>query len=160
MTTAARTLAANAAAWDYWRWHAGQPEAWVPAYLAARGLRGTSAGQAPAAAPVNGTGYAANARFGAGAAVAADEYVVYGGSGTSVTVTGLVPGRTYYAAVYPFNGAGCEAAYLTAAPATADAALPVPPASSYRFYRGNLHAHSSYSDGNKDAATSGASSPS
>ncbi|WP_278236921.1 toprim domain-containing protein [Isoptericola sp. AK164] len=48
MTTTARVLAANAAAWDYWRWHAGQADAWVSDYLAARGLRGTVAGQAPA----------------------------------------------------------------------------------------------------------------
>lgn len=48
MTTAARILAANAAAWDYWRWHAGQPDAWVTGYLATRGLRGTTAGMAPA----------------------------------------------------------------------------------------------------------------
>jgi hypothetical protein len=37
--------------------------------------------------------------------------------------------------------------------------LAPPPAGAYRFYRGNLHAHSSYSDGNKDASTSGASTP-
>ncbi|MFE6968881.1 toprim domain-containing protein [Isoptericola sp. NPDC057653] len=38
----------NAAAWDYWRWHATQPGEWIAGYLASRGLRGTVAGQAPA----------------------------------------------------------------------------------------------------------------
>ncbi|MGW8566671.1 hypothetical protein [Isoptericola sp. NPDC055881] len=48
MTTAERIIAVNAAAWDYWRWHATQPGEWVTGYLASRGLRGTVAGQAPA----------------------------------------------------------------------------------------------------------------
>lgn len=47
-TTAERIIAANAAAWDYWRWHATQPGEWITEYLASRGLRGTVAGQAPA----------------------------------------------------------------------------------------------------------------
>lgn len=47
-TTAERIIAVNAAAWDYWRWHATQPGEWVTGYLASRGLRGTLAGQAPA----------------------------------------------------------------------------------------------------------------
>lgn len=47
-TTAERIIAANAAAWAYWRWHATQPGEWVTGYLASRGLRGTVAGQAPA----------------------------------------------------------------------------------------------------------------
>ncbi|MCZ2261980.1 toprim domain-containing protein [Isoptericola sp. QY 916] len=47
-TTAERIVAVNAAAWDYWRWHATQSGEWVTGYLASRGLRGTVAGQAPA----------------------------------------------------------------------------------------------------------------
>ncbi|MEL7978346.1 toprim domain-containing protein [Isoptericola sp. F-RaC21] len=47
-TTAQRIIAANAAAWDYWRWHATQPGEWVTGYLASRGLRGTVASLAPA----------------------------------------------------------------------------------------------------------------
>ena len=116
--------------------------------------------QAVAAAPVEATTYAANPRYGTGAALGPDEFVVYDGPGTSVTVTGLTVGSTYYAAVYEATGSGCAAAYRTATPATASAQVPSPPASTtYRFYRGNLHAHSGYSDGNKDATTSGAATP-
>ena len=116
--------------------------------------------QAVAAVPADATDYAANARYGLGAALGADEYAVYDGPGSSVTVTGLTVGATYYAAVYEATGSGCTAAYRTVTPATASAAVPAPPAATtYRFYRGNLHAHSGYSDGNKDATTSGASTP-
>lgn len=116
--------------------------------------------QAVAATPVDATGYAANSRYGSGAALSSDEYVVYAGTGSSVTVSGLTVGQTYYAAVYEFNGNGCSAAYLTTTPATASGVVPSPPvSSSYRFFRGNLHGHSGYSDGNKDASTSGASTP-
>lgn len=117
-------------------------------------------GQPVAAAPTDTTGYSANARYAAGTALSSDEYVVYAGAGSGVTVTGLAVGQTYYAAVYEFNGSGCSAAYLTGSPATASAVVPSPPvASRYNFYRGNLHGHSAYSDGNKDASTSGASTP-
>ncbi|MGI4872855.1 MAG: CehA/McbA family metallohydrolase [Janthinobacterium lividum] len=120
------------------------------------------AGQAPTAAPADASAYRASARFGAGSALGGG-YVVYSGMGSAVTVTGLSPTTTYYTAVYEFNGSDCSAAYLTSTPATAQATTLTPPpatASSYHFYRGNLHAHSSYSDGNKDASTSGASTPS
>jgi hypothetical protein len=99
--------------------------------------------------PINGTGYVANAIYGGGSKVGA-AYAVYSGTGTSVTVTGLTPGATYTANVYEFNGAGCAAAYLTAAPAVATLLLPLPPAGSLLAFRGNIHAHSSYSDGNQD----------
>ena len=119
--------------------------------------------QAVAALPTDGTAYAANAAYGSGAALSSDTYVVYAGSGSSVTVTGLTAGQTYYAAVYEDNGSGCTTAYLTTTPAVASATVPTttspPPSTAYNFYRGNLHAHSGYSDGNKDAATSGASTP-
>ena len=62
--------------------------------------------------------------------------------------------------MYEGTGSACAASYLLTTPATASAIVAAPPASTtYRFYRGNLHAHSGYSDGNKDATTSGASTP-
>lgn len=116
--------------------------------------------QAVVAAPADASSYPANARYGAGTALSGDEYVVYAGTGSSVTVSGLTVGQTYYAAVYEFNGSGCSAAYLTGGAATASGVVPAPPVSaSYRFFRGNLHGHSGYSDGNKDASTSGATTP-
>ncbi len=116
--------------------------------------------QAVAAAPADATSHAASSRYGSGAALSSDEYVVYVGTGSSVTISGLTIGQTYYAAVYEFNGNGCSAAYLTSAPATASGVVPSPSVSSnYRHFRGNLHGHSGYSDGNKDSKTSGASTP-
>jgi hypothetical protein len=116
--------------------------------------------QPVASAPADATSYPANSRYGTGTALSSDEYVVYVGTGNSITVSGLAVGQTYYAAVYEFNGSSCSTAYLTTSPATASAIVPAPVVSAtYRFFRGNLHGHSGYSDGNKDASTSGASTP-
>ena len=133
---------------------------WQPGNGAQR-LVVVQAGQAPTTPPQDATAYTASARLGAGAALGGG-YVVYSGTGNSATVTGLSPSTTYYAVVYEFNGAACSAAYLTSNPAAVSATTTTPPpvsAGSYRFYRGNLHGHSSYSDGNKDASTSGAYTP-
>lgn len=54
--------------------------------------------------PTVGATYTANAAFGSGDATGAGSYVVYKGSGTSVPVTNLDPGRRYYFAVYMYNG--------------------------------------------------------
>jgi hypothetical protein len=116
--------------------------------------------QPVASAPADATNYPASSRYGTGTALSSDEYVVYVGAGSSVTVSGLTVGQTYYAAVYEFNGSSCSTAYLTSGPATASAIVPAPVVSgTYRFFRGNMHGHSAYSDGNKDASTSGASTP-
>jgi hypothetical protein len=132
---------------------------WQPGNGAGR-LVVVRAGQAVASAPADATSYLANSRYGAGAALSSDEYVVYAGTGTSVTVSGLTVGQAYYAAVYEYNGSGCSAAYLVDGAATASGVVQAPPVSgTYRFFRGNLHGHSGYSDGNKDASTSGASTP-
>jgi hypothetical protein len=63
-------------------------------------------GSAVNAGPQDGTytGYAASAVFGGGTQIGSGNYVVYKGAGTGVTVTGLAPGTTYYAAVYEFKG--------------------------------------------------------
>lgn len=45
--------------------------------------------------PVDGTGYAANPAFGHGANLGAGTFVVYNGTGNSVTVTNLDPSKTY-----------------------------------------------------------------
>lgn len=60
-------------------------------------------------APVNATpeqlhDYTANAAFGDGSAINGDNYVVYEGSGSSVTVTNLEPNTEYYFAIFEFNG--------------------------------------------------------
>ena len=68
--------------------------------------------------PVNTTSYTANTTFGSGSQIGAGNYVVYNGTGNSVTITGLNPGTTYYVAVYSFNGASGTENYLTTSPAT------------------------------------------
>ena len=78
------------------------------------------AGGAMDANPVDGANYPADAAFGSGAALGTGSYVVYNGTGASVTVTGLTPGVTYDVAVYEFNGGenGGGEHYLTSNPAT------------------------------------------
>lgn len=63
--------------------------------------------------PLDGNGYSANSIFGSGALIGSGNYVVYSGSGNSVTVTGLSSATTYYFAVYEFNGSVGSQNYLT-----------------------------------------------
>jgi len=60
-------------------------------------------GSAVDADPVDGTAYTANSVFGSGSQIGTGNYVVYIGTGTNVTVTGLTTGQTYYFAVYEFT---------------------------------------------------------
>ena len=57
------------------------------------------ASSAPTTDPTNGNTYAADAAFGSGDALSGG-YVVYKGTGTSVSLTGLTAGVTYHIAVY------------------------------------------------------------
>jgi len=56
------------------------------------------------AQPIPGTTYTGNATFGAGSQLGYGNFVVYVGTGNSVTVTGLTPGTQYYVAVYSYGG--------------------------------------------------------
>jgi len=71
------------------------------------------ADSAVAGTPADGTAYTANSAFGSGDTIAAAEYVVYNGSGTSVTVTALSPGTTYHFALFEYNGASISINYYT-----------------------------------------------
>ncbi|MBX7093794.1 MAG: T9SS type A sorting domain-containing protein [Flavobacteriales bacterium] len=56
--------------------------------------------------PVSGnslTGYVANATYGSGSNLGSSNYVVYNGTGTSVTVTGLSASTQYTAIAYEYN---------------------------------------------------------
>lgn len=70
--------------------------------------------------PVNGTNYAANAAYGSGATLGAGNYVAMNGSGSTITVTGLTAGTTYYFKVFEYNStiAGCDESYQTASVTT------------------------------------------
>ncbi|HXC05997.1 MAG TPA: choice-of-anchor J domain-containing protein, partial [Bacteroidia bacterium] len=82
------------------------------------------AGSAVAGTPVNASGYVANSSFGSGSSIAAGEYVVYSGSGTSVTVTTLSASTTYFFKVFEDNGTtGCES-YKTTVPPSNSVAIP------------------------------------
>lgn len=56
--------------------------------------------------PADGTftGYTANSVFSSGTQIGTGNYVVYKGTGSSVNVTGLTNGATYYVSVYEYNG--------------------------------------------------------
>lgn len=64
------------------------------------------AGSAVTAAPCNGESYTASPVYGQGSLLRNDAFVVYEGAGSSVTVSGLTDGQTYYVAVFERNSAG------------------------------------------------------
>ncbi len=63
--------------------------------------------------PSSGTSYTADSVFGNGSETGSGNYVVYNGTGTSVNVTNLLPGITYYFAVYEYD----QASYCYLSPA-------------------------------------------
>jgi gliding motility-associated-like protein len=63
--------------------------------------------------PANGTDYTENAQFGLGQTVGAGNFVVYEGTGSNITVTGLVHSTTYYFRLFEFNGTGAATLYNT-----------------------------------------------
>lgn len=60
-------------------------------------------GSAINSAPADLSAYPANAVFGTGSQIAAGDYVVFAGTGNSVTVTGLAE-ATYYFSLFEYNG--------------------------------------------------------
>ena len=68
--------------------------------------------------PVDGVSYTDNSVFSSGTQIGTGNYVVYNGSGSTDTITGLTVGHTYYVAIYEFNGSGGQENYLYT-PATA-----------------------------------------
>jgi hypothetical protein len=70
--------------------------------------------------PTDQTSYTANATFGSGTSTGAGDFVVYKGSGSSVTVTGLTNGTNYCFKIFEQNGttANCNENYLTTAVST------------------------------------------
>ena len=62
--------------------------------------------------PVDGVGYSSGSLFGTGSNLGNGNYVVYSGSGTSTTITGLAGGTEYFFAVMEYNGFGNNANYL------------------------------------------------
>ncbi|MBN2779237.1 MAG: right-handed parallel beta-helix repeat-containing protein [Bacteroidales bacterium] len=52
--------------------------------------------------PISGNAYTANVAFGSGDEIGTGNFVVYNNNGTSVTVTGLTAGVTYYFTIYEY----------------------------------------------------------
>ncbi|MES2138124.1 MAG: endonuclease [Bacteroidota bacterium] len=66
-------------------------------------------GSAISNTPLDGTTYSANSTFGSGNILGAGEYVVYNDSGSSITISNLAIGSTYYFTIFEYNcGAGSE----------------------------------------------------
>ena len=84
---------------------------WTPGAGSAGSLVVMRAAQAPTGQPTNGITYTASASFGSGQDLGNSNYVVYSNSGNSVTVSNLVPGVQYYAAVYSYSGSGVSTLY-------------------------------------------------
>lgn len=99
------------------------------------------------AAPVNQTVYNVGDALGGG-------IVVKRGSGTSFIRNGLTQNTNYYFFTYAVNSA-CSGGplYLTTQPLLGNFKTGILDVNKLNFYYGNLHSHSSYSDGNKDDLT-------
>ncbi len=70
-------------------------------------------GSAVNATVLDETTYTANSVFGNGSQIDTGNYVVYSGTGNSISVTGLSQNQTYHFAVYEFSGSGISTNYLT-----------------------------------------------
>lgn len=81
--------------------------------------------------PSDQTVYIANAVFGSGSTIAAGEFIIYNGNGTTTTVTGLSALTTYYFMIIEYNGTttNCEENYLTSSTLIGNFSTPVCPAS-------------------------------
>lgn len=71
------------------------------------------AGSAPTGTPTDGVAYTANRGYGLGSPLG-DGYVVYNGSGNSVTLTNLDLRTVYYVRIFEYNGFGTSILYYTA----------------------------------------------
>ncbi|MDX2129237.1 MAG: T9SS type A sorting domain-containing protein [Chloroherpetonaceae bacterium] len=69
-------------------------------------------------APTDGTTYTANAAFGSGTDIGSSSFVVFNGSGSTVTVTGLAASTSYTFDVYEYNGTGANINYNLVATST------------------------------------------
>jgi hypothetical protein len=63
--------------------------------------------------PTDGSTYSANSEYGLGGTIAANEFVLYNGSGNTVDVTGLTGSTSYTFKVFEYNGSAGTENYLT-----------------------------------------------
>lgn len=89
------------------------------------------------------TGQGSNYTGSANTTYTTPNQVVFRGIGNAVTITGLANATSYYFKVFTKIGS-------TYSSGVSISATPFDPASGFVYLYGNLHSHSSYSDGNKD----------
>lgn len=94
----------------------------------------------------NGTTYTVGSSFGGGT-------IIQNSVATGFIDNGLTPSTTYYYYVFAKNSncTGTSPMYLTLSPLTAS--ITTTSTANKNIYFGNLHAHSSYSDGNQENTT-------
>ncbi len=94
--------------------------------------------------PLDGVSYAGGTTLG--------NATVISNTSNSFTATSLTANVVYYFYVIAFNSTGCTGGpkYRTTTPLSGNQETATPPVSALNFYFGNLHSHSSYSDGNAD----------
>lgn len=85
--------------------------------------------------PVNLSAYPASNTFGNGSQTGVGEYVVYSGNGSAVTVTGLLPNRTYHYKIIEFNG-NTGPVYNTAAAASGNVTIASTLPVTWLYFRG------------------------
>lgn len=84
-------------------------------------------GSAVTATPSDAISYSdGSAVYASGTNLGSGNYVVYTGTGNSITVTGLTIGTQYHFAVYSFNGSNGTENVLTTGPATANGSTTIP----------------------------------
>ncbi|MDF2190040.1 T9SS type A sorting domain-containing protein [Paraflavitalea sp. CAU 1676] len=92
--------------------------------------------------PVDAGNYSANDVFGSGSKLGTDNYIIYAGTGTSVTMKGLEPNTTYYFSLLEYNGISYPV-YLTpgaVANATTNAGPGTAPSNvTYSYVEGNSY---------------------
>jgi hypothetical protein len=66
--------------------------------------------------PADFTTYTTNSNFCSGPQIGTGNYAVYKGTGANVTVNNLLPGTTYYVAVFEYNGNSAPVYMVTSAP--------------------------------------------
>jgi hypothetical protein len=54
--------------------------------------------------PVDLTNYGASSSFGGGVQISSGNYVIYNGTGTSMTLSNLAPNKTYHFSIFEYNG--------------------------------------------------------
>ncbi|WCJ59993.1 DUF2341 domain-containing protein [Fontisphaera persica] len=90
---------------------------WTPGVGSSRSVVLMREGAPVTAQPADGVAYAANPIFGRGTPMPDGSYVVYDGTGSTVTVTDLNKNTTYYVAVFAAAGEGALLNYQIALPA-------------------------------------------